>query len=185
MIKAPLQSATHWATSQMLNLLQVHGFIISAKKSALVPSTRITQLGVEIDTSVLRICPSLERFQKIQEFIFLFHSHSISTTPLCFQLLELLVLCLRIILWHNHASEVFTLKCGTTPWFHHRCSDSYVGQPLTVSAKVCPCAFLTTDASLEGWGVHLDTQTAQCLWSQVKEAHSINLLELRAVKVAL
>lgn len=68
-IRALSQSAVIRATSQML--LQAHLFIIRGKKSSLIPSTRITHLGAEIDTSVEKNYPSVERFQKIQVFIIL------------------------------------------------------------------------------------------------------------------
>ncbi len=58
------------------------------------------------------------------------------------------------------------------------------GIPLKVAP---PSRFLTTDASLEGWGAHLDPQGAvfSGLWSlQTKQQH-INELELRAVWLSL
>lgn len=54
------------------------------------------------------------------------------------------------------------------------------------------CSFLeldrivvTTDASLHGWGAHLGVQVAQGQWSPGERSHSINLLELRVICLAL
>ncbi len=58
------------------------------------------------------------------------------------------------------------------------------GVPLTV---VPPFRFLTTDASLQGWGAHLDPQGVMFsgLWSPVTKRQHINELELRAVWFSL
>lgn len=50
----------HNATMQTLDLLQDLDFVIN------FPSTRITHLGVDIDTGVVKIHSSLYRFQKMQ-----------------------------------------------------------------------------------------------------------------------
>lgn len=44
---------------------------------------------------------------------------------------------------------------------------------------------VTTDASLSGWGAHTDKRLAQGVWSIEEQTYSINLLELRAIKLAL
>ena len=41
------------------------------------------------------------------------------------------------------------------------------------------------DASLKGWGAHLKHQTASGLWNQLESRHHINILELKAVFLAL
>ena len=48
------------------------------------------------------------------------------------------------------------------------------------------CNFLLfTDASLKGWGAHLEHHTASGLWNQVESRLHINILELKAVFLAL
>lgn len=54
------QVVAHNATMQTLDLLQDLDFVIN------FPSTRITHLGVDIDTGVVKIHSSLYRFQKMQ-----------------------------------------------------------------------------------------------------------------------
>ena len=44
---------------------------------------------------------------------------------------------------------------------------------------------LFTDASLKGWGAHLNHHTASGLWNQVESRLHINILELKAVFLAL
>ena len=44
-----------------------------------------------------------------------------------------------------------------------------------------PELFLFTDASLEGWGAHLEDQEVSGLWSEVEKSHHINNLEFLAV----
>lgn len=44
---------------------------------------------------------------------------------------------------------------------------------------------LFTDASTKGWGAHLEGQTAQGSWSEQEQDLHINILEMRAIKLAL
>lgn len=48
-----------------------------------------------------------------------------------------------------------------------------------------PTKFFTTDASLTGWGAHLDGMTVHRLWSMEESPPHTNLLELKAVLLAL
>ena len=48
-----------------------------------------------------------------------------------------------------------------------------------------PSAHLFTDASMQGWGAHLDAQVASGLWSAAQQRLHINLLEMEAVRLAL
>lgn len=60
-----------------------------------------------------------------------------------------------------------------------RPADACMGIPCT---EPSPSLFLTTDASLLGWGTHLNDLTAQDKWSPSKTCLHINLLKLRAVR---
>ena len=44
---------------------------------------------------------------------------------------------------------------------------------------------LFTDASNEGWGAHLDQSSTKGLWSDQEKRLHINVLELKAVSLAL
>ena len=48
-----------------------------------------------------------------------------------------------------------------------------------------PSKMVTTDASLLGWGAHLDSLTVQCTWRKKERQHHMNYLELLAVLKAL
>ncbi|XP_058025462.1 uncharacterized protein LOC131191375 [Ahaetulla prasina] len=48
-----------------------------------------------------------------------------------------------------------------------------------------PRLTITTDASLFGWGAHLESHLAQGQWSELEAQRSINFLELRAIFLAL
>ncbi|XP_064647473.1 uncharacterized protein LOC135500157 [Lineus longissimus] len=48
-----------------------------------------------------------------------------------------------------------------------------------------PVVTLITDASLSGWGAHLGTQTVSSQWSEQEASLHINLLELKAVLLAI
>ena len=44
---------------------------------------------------------------------------------------------------------------------------------------------LFTDASNEGWGAHLDQSSTKGLWSDQEKRLHINILELKAISLAL
>jgi hypothetical protein len=52
-------------------------------------------------------------------------------------------------------------------------------------ASPVPSLTLFTDASLLGWGVYLEGQTVSGMWSSTLQKDHINLLEMRAVLLAL
>ena len=54
-----------------------------------------------------------------------------------------------------------------------------------ISRAQSPDFLLYTDASTHGWGCSLLHHIADGLWSQEKSALRINLVELRAVRLAL
>jgi hypothetical protein len=48
-----------------------------------------------------------------------------------------------------------------------------------------PSLTLYTDSSLQGWGAFLEGKSASGVWSLVQQQEHINLLEMRAVLLAL
>ena len=62
--------------------------------------------------------------------------------------------------------------------------DENLGKGVPLSCPP-PEMLLFTDASLEGWGAHLQELTASGRWSQAERDLHINLLEMKAVLMAL
>ena len=52
-------------------------------------------------------------------------------------------------------------------------------------ASPVPSLTLFTDASLLGWGAYLESQTVSGMWSSTLQKDHVNLLEMRAVLLAL
>jgi ribonuclease HI len=52
-------------------------------------------------------------------------------------------------------------------------------------ASPVPSLALFTDASLQGWGAYMEGQTVSWMWSSTLQKDHINLLEMRAVLLAL
>lgn len=86
--------------------------------------------------------------------------------------------------------DLFCLKQG---YHHSTASRSYVS--CHCSSATCktshaviippPDLMLTTDASLTGWGAHLDNCQASGLWSEEEQLLHINCLELKAILYAV
>ena len=66
-----------------------------------------------------------------------------------------------------------------SPWLQE---DNVLGQPLHPLQHSLQ---LFTDTSREGWGAHLRDNTARGLWSLPESKIHINMLELKAVLLAL
>ena len=48
-----------------------------------------------------------------------------------------------------------------------------------------PQAIMMTDASLRGWGAHVEDQVASGIWSHCQQGEHINVLELMAIRQGL
>ena len=177
--------------------------IVIKKKSDLIPSQMANYLGMTIDTGASRIFPSLVRVKK---FLSVVETFCTTTAPPA-QLwqvvlghlasLERLVprsrLQMRSLQWH--------LK---THWSPESDSPSF---PVPLSREVredlswwmvrdhllkgvrfgtpAPNLHLYSDASRSGWGAHLLDRVVSWVWSEQEKLLHINLLEMKALFLAL
>ena len=160
-------------------------------------------LGMKIDTSANRVYPSEQR---INRFLNLIEEFAELTSPPAIMWLKLLghMVSLEKLVPYGRMhlrSLQFQLKQ------HWSQKSDITSVPVAISADVLldllwwmdpdhlqvgiplstppPDLMLFTDASLQGWGAHLDDLQAAGLWSsQDKELH-INMLELKAVWLGL
>ncbi|XP_039195028.1 uncharacterized protein LOC120306250 [Crotalus tigris] len=117
------------------------------------------------------------------------------------QLLGKMISCISIVPWarlHSRALQWFHLlfqrrkltssnrKVRVSPLIL-KCLHWWTSQTIAGGAHFKEPAqlTLTTDASLFGWGTHLQSQLAQGRWSRRDLKHNINWLELRAIHLAL
>ena len=190
-------------TFLFIRLLLDLGFLISWKKSQILPSQDFLFLGEHYRTDLGLIFPPEEKFQSLCQKILIF-SNSPSVTARQFsQLLGFLnsladvvplgrlhIRPLQFFLqehWDS-ASQVWEALVPILPvllphldWWTRR------ENVLTGVALLHPVPSLTlyTDSSLQGWGAFLEGKSVSGVWSLVQQQEHINLLEMRAVLLAL
>ncbi|KAK7115603.1 hypothetical protein V1264_001441 [Littorina saxatilis] len=179
------------------------GFMINNKKSELTPSQNFTYLGMVFNTAEWTVQPSQRRINKIQDHINATADLSMasvrSLTSILGQMESLAPLILLGRLhkrpfqealnsrWDSQSQNWETLV-SLQDWFIETTKQWLVtawlsqGVPIVLSP---PSRHLFTDASLEGWGAHLEDHTTFGLWTQTQVKWHINLLELEAVFLAL
>ena len=190
-------------TFLFIRLLLDLGFLISWKKSQILPSQDFLFLGEHYRTDLGLIFPPEEKFQSLCQKILIF-SNSPSVTARQFsQLLGFLnsladvvplgrlhIRPLQFFLQEHweFASQVWEALVPILPvllphldWW--TCRENV----LTGVALLHPVPSLTlyTDSSLQGWGAFLGGKSVSGVWSLVQQQEHINLLEMRAVLLAL
>ena len=173
-------------------------------KSCLDPSQRVTYLGMVLDSVAMRACLSPRRVHDILCLLPLFRA---GRRLLFVQFLQLLgkltaasavvplgLLSLRPLQmwmnslhldakWHRQRRVRVTLQClvSLSPWRER----AYLAAGVPMGTIPARWELVTTDASLSGWGAVWRGRTAQGRWSAQEDTQHINVLELRAVQLAL
>ncbi|KAJ1168845.1 hypothetical protein NDU88_000758 [Pleurodeles waltl] len=188
------------STTQLLFDL---GFSVNEPKSHLEPSQRLLFIGAVLDTTLGRAFPPPQRIQDIQDLVPMFRNGAVVPVLKVLRLLGLFASCILLVTharWHMRALQ----WCLRRQWSQHRgdlegtvkiSRDAAVdlkwwivsnnlsqGKPFQQSP---PVATVITDASTLGWGAHLGDLEIKGLWSPEEQIFHINLLELRAVRLAL
>ena len=187
----------------LLSLCRDLGIVINEEKSDLVPKRRSTYLGMTIDTEVAKVFPTESRVRNIlavgSEFLSMLEPPARMWQVLLGHMssLERLVprgrLRMRSLQWclAQHWSPETDSPTQPVPWSPEVKEDLTwwlteenlrVGVPLSSPP---PELHLFSDASLLGWGAHLLDQFVSGLWSEQESQEHINLLELKAVYLAL
>lgn len=191
----------HSDLSMVLTSLQAHGFSINWSKSHLSPSTCIIHLGALIDTVSSMVSLSPERQVTLRSLAFKYLNSGSATILSLSRLLGKMVSTFGITPWSRlHSRELHwlllpfqralrdtlllriqlppTVLCSLLRWTPDSIfRGSCFREPRRIQ--------LTTDASLTGWGAHLLHHMTQGRWSAQKSLLNINLLELRAIHLAL
>ncbi len=181
------------------------GLIPNLEKSDLIPSQDFCYVGMNFLTSVGIVRVPLERTQSILDLVFSVLDVSVITARKFLSLLDVLNAAADFLdLGRLHMRPLqFYLLFHWTP---HRCPldmkillssdmkrhlrwwanrDRYLqGVPMSLPE---PVLFLSTDASGVGWGAHLDPLGLlfKGTWSREQAREHINMLELKAVTLAL
>ena len=183
----------------LVQLTQQLGWIINLEKSELEPKTDFTFLGYQFILQQGLVCPTEDRWKKIQEKILPFLSLTemtakkwmslVGTLAATEKMVKLGMLRMRPIqmgllnVWNPFSGnpdekiQVTQNVRHAMRWWLNR-DNVMAGVPLRLS-QVEHQVF--TDASVDGWGGHWENQTIQGLWKPIEKQYHINVLELLAV----
>ena len=190
-------------THAILTLCKDLGLIVNLKKSEITPAQGIEFVGVLYDLSVGRAFPPLQRIAKIQVLIQKLLSALTAPASEWLTLIGLLGsvadqvplgrLHIRPFQFHlssqwNLAKHSRSVPISVSPqmvehlkwWIHEGTLE--VGVPLEMfNAQVT----MFTDASMEGWGAHVNGDEISGKWDTSERELHINQLEMRAITLAL
>ena len=194
-----LEEHTHLVIRLLLDL----GFLISWKKSEIIPSQDFVFLGEHYRTDLGLVLPPEEKILNLfQQVNNLGHFQTVPVRQLLrligfmislMDLIPLGRLHIRPLQWYlmefwHPTSEMWDQPIPVLPrlfphllWWLQR-ENLMTG--LSLDPPI-PVLTLFTDASLMGWGAVLEDQTVSGVWSHAHLDEHINLLEMRAVFLAL
>ena len=188
---------------ELLSLCRTLGIVINEKKSDLVPSQSAKYLGMTIDTGAGKVFPSLARVEKFLTVAERFCSMPSPPAQLWQVILghlaslERLVphgrLRMRSLQWHlksqwSPESDPPSLPVALPEESRRDLSWWMVRDHLLVGVRFgtpAPDLHLYSDASSSGWGAHLLDLNVSGVWSAQEKLLHINLLEMKALFLAL
>ena len=189
-------------THRLIHLVQSLGWIINFQKTDLIPTQEIEFLGYKFDLRVGLVFPTQKKIDcLLEKTVSMLKATQTYPRELMSLIGSMASMEKTIPLGHLHMRPLqWYLK---THWRYPQSLDIPVpvsqvlkqhlqwwtnlsnlkrGFPLHQNEHNL---LLFTDASLKGWGAHLNHHTASGLWNQVESKLHINILELKAVFLAL
>lgn len=167
-------------------------------KSGIIPSTKAKFLGFVLDSRSMVLSLSLKRQEKLQAAIYLLSKQRWTTVRTAMKVLGLMTSTIEAIpcaRWHlrplqweilsqwDRNLHLLNRRCLLSPrvqrslkWWKSCTQGSSMTEPKWI--------LLTTDASLSGWGAHLDGVQAQGTWNTQQRLMSSNPRELQAISLA-
>ena len=202
LIRSQSQEAAQVNTQAVVDLTQSLGWITNQEQSELKPTQVFSFVGYEyhIDTALVK--PTQERWLKLQDLILQLKSRHVLTARCLISLIGLLAstekmvpvgrLHMRPFQFHlkEHCRYPQSLD-SLLPWMETISAHlDWWQNPTNVmrGADLLPKDHniqLFTDASNEGCGAHLEQTSTKGLWSDRGKRLHINVLELKAVFLAL
>ena len=202
LLRAPCQEMCLRHTQTLLDLCRSLGWVVNMEKSELVPQQAFDFVGYHFDLSQGLVKPTQDRWTALSQKINLLLGLETCSVRQFMSLIGLLTatekqvvsgrLHMRPIQWHlkkhwhvpESLEKIIPIPLSLHVHLRWWLSPDYVlsGQPLHPLQHALQ---LFPDASNEGWGAHLGDCMAKGLWSRSESALHINLLELKAVLLAL
>ena len=202
LIRAQSPEESSHNTKVVVVLTESLGWVINQVKSELIPTQVFSLVGYAYHLNSALVKPTQERWQKLQALILRITNQSALTARHLMSLIGLLAStekmvpegCLHMRPFQCHLKENWTFPQSLDkllPW-----SDSIIAHPdwWQNPQNVLKGADLHTqehnvqvftDSSNVGWGAHLNQDSIKGLWSDLEKSLHINILELKAVFLAL
>ena len=203
LILASSETRARQHVQELLSLCHSLGIVINEEKTDLVPSQSVEYLGMTIDTVAARAFPTLARVEKFLSIAGRFLTRSDPTAQLWQVLLghmsslEKLVphgrLRMRSLQWHLKSRWSPETDSPRLPVPRSREVDEDLSWWMVRDHLLSGMRFgtpaldlrLYSDASQSGWGAHLLDRTVSRVWSDQESSLHINLLEMKALFLAL
>ena len=202
LIRSQSQEEALVNTRAVVDLTQSLGWIINQEKSELKPTQVFSFVGYEYHLDSALVKSTQERWLKLQDLILRLKSKHVLTARCLMSLIGLLAstekmvpegrLHMRPFQFHLKEHWKFPQSLDSLlPWTEVISAHlDWWQNPTNVmrGADLHPkdhSIQLFTDASNVGWGAHLDQSSTKGLWSPQEKGLHINVLELKAVSLAL
>ena len=202
-VRASTESACQEAVTDAVNLLTSLGFTIHVEKSVLKPIQKLKFLGFELDSRTMKVQITKDKIDK-------FHNFVINLGPVGTKLkirrvaalLGLMVAYAPAVYYGGahikslERNKNFSLAKAKGNFERYMVISNKGWEDINwwvenISTRPSPLQVpkvdleITTDASLQGWGAHLDQVATGGRWLHHEATAHINVLELRAVHLAL
>nr|WPK86714.1 NLRC3-like protein 49 [Sebastes schlegelii] len=191
-------------TATLLGHVSQLGLTVNYTKSNLTPSQRVDYLGMTLDSQSMRAFLSPKRVEAILQLIGCFQRGRVLKYGLFLRLLGMLTAASMVIppgllslrplqiwvnglhldpKWHRGRSVRVSNSCCRTlkPWR----SKVYLTTGVPLGVIPSRREVVETDASFLGWGAVWQRRTIKGRWSVQQRLEHINVLELRAIYLAL
>ena len=199
LVRARSHQACLQHTQEQVKMCQQLGWLVDLEKSELEPKQDSDFVGYQFDLMSGRVRLTPEWWQNLQEKLLKLLSLPVQKFMSLIGLLtatdkqvHLGLLHMRPIQWHlknnwrvpESLEKVIPIPRSLHPHLQWWLKEDNVltGQPLH---PIKHALQIFTDATIEGWGTHLDEHTTRGTWSLPGSKLHINYLELKAVFLAL
>ena len=202
LIRSQSQEEAQVNTQAVVDLTQSLGWIINQEKSELKPTQVFLFVGYEYHLDSALVKPTQERCLKLQDLILRLKSKHVLTARCLMSLIGLLASTEKMVPEGRLHMRPFQFHLKEH-WRYPQSLDNLLPWTESIAAHLDwwqnPSNMmkgadlhpkdhsiqLFTDASNEGWGAHLDQNSTKGLWSDREKRLHINILELKAVSLAL
>ena len=197
LVMAQSKESLRQQTAEIVQLLELLGFVVNLEKSCLEPTQSILYLGFTIVSSTMTISlPQVKVSQVQQDCQWALQQQTVSIRDLC-HLIGRLTASIQAVLpaplCYRNLQRIKNQAFAQSQDF-----DAWVSLDQSAKEELCwwvnnlqawngkavlspvPDLVMETDASLLGWGAVLGGMSTSGLWSETERSQHINSLELMA-----